>query len=112
MFCAGPAPGSRAASATTATATRRLAAADPAQEDDLQPAILPSPDGIFLAIASVLSWITIIMLAGAFPVAATSPGPWQPLLTIVTLIPGVLLAAAIIRFVRWCRRRSRQAPHP
>jgi len=30
----------------------------------------------------------------------------------VLLIPDVLVAVAIIRFVRWYRRRSRQAPHP
>ena len=30
----------------------------------------------------------------------------------VLLVPDVLIAVAIIRFVRWYRRRSRQAPHP
>jgi hypothetical protein len=95
-----------------ARSTRRLPAPDPAPGDTRQPAIFPRPDGIFLAIASVVSWITLIVLGGAFPAAITSPGPWQPLLTTVSLIPGILLAVAIIRFVRWYRRRSRQAPDP
>jgi hypothetical protein len=35
-----------------------------------------------------------------------------PLFVAVLLVPDVLIAVAIIRFVRWYRRRSRQAPHP
>ena len=77
-----------------------------------QAAIFPRPDGIFPAIAGVLAWITLIVLAGAFPAAAASPGLWPPLFIAVLLVPDVLIAVAIIRFVRWYRRRSRQAPHP
>jgi hypothetical protein len=35
-----------------------------------------------------------------------------PLFVAVLLVPDVLIAVAITRFVRWYRRRSRQAPHP
>ena len=95
-----------------ARSTRRLPAADASPRGTRQAAIFPRPDGVFPAIAGVAAWITLIVLAGAFPAAAASPGLWPPLFVAVLLVPDVLIAVAIIRFVRWYRRRSRQAPHP
>ncbi len=99
--------------AGVARSTRHLPAAGAAVPwGTRQAAIFPRPDGIFPAIAGVLAWITLIVLAGAFPAAAASPSLWPPLFIAVLLVPDVLIAVAIIRFVRWYRRRSRQAPHP
>jgi hypothetical protein len=95
-----------------ARSTRHLPAAGASPRGTRQAAIFPRPDGVFLAIAGVAAWITLIVLAGAFPAAAASPGLWPPLFIAVLLVPDVLIALAIIRFVRWYRRRSRQAPHP
>jgi hypothetical protein len=77
-----------------------------------QPAIFPRPDGVIPAIAAVATWVTILALARAFPAAITSPGPWHPLLMAVPILPAALGALAVIRFLRWLRRRSRQAPDP
>jgi hypothetical protein len=77
-----------------------------------QPAIFPRPDGVIPAIAAGATWITILVLARAFPAAVTPSGPWQPLVIAVILLPNALIVLAIIRFVRWLRRRSRQTPDP
>ncbi len=95
-----------------ARSTRHLPAVGASPRGTRQPAIFPRPDGIFPAIAGVVAWMTLIVLAGAFPAAAASPGLWPPLFIAVLLVPDVLIAVAIIRFVRWYRRRSRHTPDP
>jgi hypothetical protein len=99
--------------AGVARTTRHLprAAGAPAW-GERQPAIFPRPDGIIPAIAAVASWITLVVLARAFPAVATSSGPWLPLFIVVIFLPDALIALAVIRFVRWWRRRSRQPPGP
>ena len=87
--------------------TRHLprAAGIPAQ-DTRQPAIFPRPDGVIPAIAAVILWITVLGLARAIP-----PGsPWMPLILVTAFLPGILAVVAIVRFVRWYRRRSGRTP--
>ena len=86
---------------------RRGAAGIPAQ-DTRQPAIFPRPDGVIPAIAAVILWITVLGLARAIP-----PGsPWMPLILVTAFLPGILAVVAMVRFVRWARRRSRRTPDP
>jgi hypothetical protein len=73
-----------------------------------QPAIFPRPDGVIPAIAAVIAWVAVIGLARAFPPA----GPWPPLILPMALLPTILAVIAIVRFVRWLRRRSSRTPHP
>jgi hypothetical protein len=77
-----------------------------------QPAIFPRPDGVIPALAAVATWAAILALARAFPAVIASPGPWHPLLIAVPLLPAAIMALAVVRFVRWFRRRSRQTPDP
>ncbi len=98
--------------AGVARSTRGRPAVNAPPADIRQPGIFPRPDGIFPAAASVAVWIALIAIGTAFPAVVTSPGRWQPLLLAVTLVPSVLMAIAVIRFVRWFRRRSRRTPHP
>jgi hypothetical protein len=73
-----------------------------------QPTIFPRPGGVIPAIAAVIAWLAVIGLARAFPPA----GPWTWLILPIALLPPTLAVIAIVRFVRWCRRRSRQTPRP
>jgi hypothetical protein len=73
-----------------------------------QPAIFPRPDGVLPAIAAVIAWLAVLGLARAFPPG----GPWMALILPMALLPSTLAVIAIVRFVRWSRRRSRQTPDP
>lgn len=83
------------------------AAGIPAQ-DTRQPAIFPRPDGVIPAIAAVILWITALGLARAIPPRS----PWMPLILVTAFLPGILAVVAMVRFVRWARRRSRRTPDP
>jgi hypothetical protein len=89
--------------------TRRLPRAAGAPEwGTRQPAILPRPDGVIPAIAVVILWLAVLMLARAFPPGGT----WMPLILAIAFLPDILFVVAIVRFVRWYRRRSKRTPDP
>lgn len=68
-------------------------------------------DGAFFAIAAVLTWVAILLAAGrASPQGAATNGAAGPLFAVIAFAPDVLGLVAIIRFVRWLRRRSRREP--
>jgi hypothetical protein len=97
--------------AGVARSTRRLPQAVGAPAwGERQPAIFPRPDGVVPAIAAVALWGTLLGLARAFPAVITSSGPWHPLVIAALFAPSALMALAVIRFVRWLRRRSRHTP--
>lgn len=95
----------------TADAAGALAWGAPAW-GERQPAIFPRPDGVIPAIAAVALWGALLGLARAFPAVAASSGPWHPLVIAALFVPSALMAPAVIRFVRWMRRRSRHPPGP
>ena len=89
--------------------TRHLPqAADAPAWGERQPAIFPRPEGVIPAIAAVIAWAAVIGLARAFPPG----GPWTSLILPLALLPSTLAVIAIVRFVRWLRRRSGQTPQP
>jgi hypothetical protein len=66
------------------------------------------PDGVVLALAAIVLWVTVLML-----VRTHSPvGYWN----VVGIAGGIgseaLSVVAIIRFIRWARRQSRRPPRP
>jgi hypothetical protein len=69
------------------------------------------PDGTLFGIAAVLAWITILVAAGrGSPPPGTANGLASTAFVVIVFVPDVLALIAVIRFVRWLRRRSRHGP--
>lgn len=99
--------------AGVARSTRRLhPPAEPASGDTGVPGLFPRPDGVIPALAAVVVWGAVLGLARAFPAIFSPADPWLPAAVAATFVPGILVVAAIVRFVLWIRRRSRRTPAP
>lgn len=66
------------------------------------------PDGVLLAVAGVVSWLSLIVLIHAYPPG----GSWNYLYVAAGFAVDVLEVIAIARLIRWARRRSRRTPRP
>jgi hypothetical protein len=69
------------------------------------------PDGTFFAVAAVLTWVAVLIAMGrASPPGAATNGAASAMFAVIAFAPDVLALIAVVRFVRWLRRRSRRAP--
>jgi hypothetical protein len=68
------------------------------------------PDGTLFAIAAVLAWVTILIAAGRGSTPSGTNGAASTVFAVLAFAPDVLGLIAVIRFVRWLRRRSRRVP--
>jgi hypothetical protein len=111
-FAAGTYAGSRRLA--RGSATRQLAGASPTGWADRsrrralgRPRL---PDGTMFGAAAVLAWITILVLAGRGTGPSGANGAASTWFAVIAFAPDVLGLLAVIRFVRWLRRRSRNSP--
>jgi len=66
------------------------------------------PDGFFVAIAAVVTWVVVIVLVRSHPPV----GSWNVIGIAGGFVSEGLGAAALIRFIRWARRQSKRTPRP
>ncbi len=77
-------------------------------KDTRQPAIFPRPDGVLPAIAGIALWLLLVGLINIYH----PQGFWVALAVAASIASELLIVVAIVRFIRWVRRRSSGAPHP
>jgi hypothetical protein len=66
------------------------------------------PDGSFVAIAAIVTWVVVIVLVRSHPPV----GYWNVIGIAGGFVSEALGAVALIRFIRWVRRQSKRTPRP
>jgi hypothetical protein len=66
------------------------------------------PDGVIPAVAAVVSWLSLIVVIHAYPPS----GSWNYLYAAGGVACEALAVLAIVRFIRWARRKATRTPRP